>query len=71
VRDAAHTRTDGAAERAAAESIVELVDLRSNKRLLVVRRRTEETERSPAAAVYRDQVNGCALALAVRRAVEP
>jgi hypothetical protein len=52
------------------EARVVLVDLTSKSVLLRVRRRLEVPGTSPAASIYREQLEGCALAMAVRRAAE-
>lgn len=52
------------------EARVALVDLTSKKVLLRARRRPEEQGRSPLAMLHRADLEGCSLALAVRRAVE-
>ena len=52
------------------EERVLLVDLASKSVLMRLRRRVEEAGTSPAAVIYREQLQGCALALATRRAAE-
>ena len=52
------------------EARVELVDLAGKSVLLRARRRLEVPGTSPAASIYREQLEGCSLALAVRRAAE-
>jgi hypothetical protein len=54
----------------AASARVLLVDLTSKSVLLRLRRRLEEPGTSPAATVRREELQGCALALAARRAAE-
>jgi hypothetical protein len=54
----------------AAEARVLLVDLASKEVLLRLRRRPEEVGTSAPAALHREEIQACALALAVRRAVE-
>ncbi len=53
-----------------AEARVALVDLASKSVILRVRRRLEVAGTTPAASIYREQLEGCALALAARRAAE-
>jgi hypothetical protein len=53
------------------EARVALVDLTSQKVLLRLRRPLEEQGNSPMASLHRGDLEACALALAVRRAVEP
>ncbi len=53
-----------------AEARVALVDLTSKSFLLRVRRRLEVPGTSPAASIYREQLEGCALAVAARHAAE-
>jgi hypothetical protein len=51
------------------EARVTLVDLAAKKVALRVRRKLEEQGKSPMAALHREQLEGCALAAAVRRRV--
>ena len=53
-----------------AEARVALVDLAAKSVLLRVRRRLEVPGTSPAASIYREQIQGCALAVAARHAAE-
>ncbi len=55
----------------AKEARVLLVDLAAKSVLLRVRRPLEEPGTSPAAQIRREQLQGCALALAARRVAEP
>jgi len=52
------------------EARVALVDLASNKVLLRARRRADEPGSSPLAKLHRAEIEGCGLALAVRRGLE-
>ncbi len=54
----------------ATEARVLLVDLAAKSVLLRVRRPLEDPGPSPAALVHREQLQGCALALAARRVAE-
>lgn len=58
------------ADGPAREARVTLVDLVSKQARLRLREHVEEQGRSSAAAFHREQLEGCALALAVRRAVQ-
>ena len=52
------------------EARVEIVDLRTQSVILRVRRKLEETSSSASAAIYREAIQSCALARAVRHAAE-
>jgi hypothetical protein len=54
----------------ASSARVSLVDLAAKKVLLRVLRRVDERGLSPMGALHREQIEGCGLALAVRRSVE-
>jgi hypothetical protein len=61
---------DGAAQTGAREARVTLIDLAAKKVLLRTRPRIDSQGRSPAAQIHRDDMDGCGLALTVRRGVE-
>jgi hypothetical protein len=80
-RDLEATPLDAAKKALAAEVLiavadlpqgarVSIVDLAANKPLLRVERRTAERDLSSSAAMYRAEIDACALALAVRHRVE-
>ncbi|WP_437475732.1 hypothetical protein WME75_24035 [Sorangium sp. So ce1014] len=57
-------------ETLASSARVSLVDLAAKKVLLRVGRRVDEQGLSPMGVLHREQIEGCGLALAVRRSVE-
>lgn len=61
---------DSAVKTGSREARVTLIDLAAKKVLLRARPRVESQGRSAAAQIHRDDMDGCGLALAVRRGVE-